>query len=131
MSAGANPGSIGLVLNTTSVEHLMATALPLACYFGLNNKTIKLDIDSKSSFYHLILNSMHIGKVNVGKPSVFEQIPGTDQIKVKITEITADIELDGKVYLAYLIPLSVQKVTVTGMQVDLILNSISKDNVHW
>lgn len=84
----------------------MATALPLACYFGLNNKTIELDIDShKAFFYHIVLKSMHIGKVNVGKPSVFEQIPGTDKIHVKISGITTDIELDGKIWLAYLIPL--------------------------
>jgi len=110
----------------------MATALPLACYFGLNNKTIKLDIDSKSSFfYHIILNSMHIGKVNVGKPSVFEQINGTDKIHVKISDITADVELDGKIYLAYFIPLSAQKVSITGMAVDVTLESTSTDNVHW
>jgi len=44
--------------------------------------------------------------VSVGKPSVFEQIPGTDKIHVKISDITTDIELDGKIWLAYLIPLS-------------------------
>jgi hypothetical protein len=67
------PGSVGVVLNTTSVEHLMATALPLACYFALNNKTFDLNIDDKQSYlYHLKLKSMHINKVAIGKPSVFE-----------------------------------------------------------
>jgi hypothetical protein len=85
----------------------MATALPLACYFGLNNKTINLNIDSKASwFYHIILDSMHIGKVSVGKPSVFEQIPGTDKIHVKISDITTDVELTGKIMVLYFIPLS-------------------------
>jgi len=74
---------------------------------------------------------MHIGKVGVGAPSVFEQIPGTDKIHVKISGITADVELDGKIYLAYLIPLSAQKVTVSGLSVDITLESTSSDNIHW
>jgi len=48
------------VLNTTSVEHILTTALPLAVYYGLNNKTIKLDITESSTFYKMQLNSVHI-----------------------------------------------------------------------
>ena len=45
-------GNIGLVLNTTSVEHVLTTALPLACYFALTNKTIELNITEKSSWQY-------------------------------------------------------------------------------
>jgi hypothetical protein len=65
-------GNIGLVLNATSVEHVLTTALPLAVYYGLNNKTIELDIsDSSSYLYKLNLKSVHIKKVGMGLP-VFE-----------------------------------------------------------
>jgi hypothetical protein len=66
----------------------MATALPLALYFGLNNKTFNLKIDDHSSwFYNIKLKSMHIDSASVGAPSVFEQLPGTDKIHIKISKI--------------------------------------------
>lgn len=65
-------GNIGLVLNTTSTEHILQTALPLAAYFALNNKTIDLNIEESSSIlYKLSLKSVHLNTVDVGKP-VFE-----------------------------------------------------------
>jgi hypothetical protein len=120
-----------MVLNTTSVEHLMTTALPLACYFALNNKTFDLKLDQKSMFYHLILNSMHLDTVSVGAGTVFEQLPGTDKIHMKISGINADVELNGKIYLGRLIPVTFSKVSMKGMAIDITLESTSTDNVHW
>jgi len=54
----------------------MTTALPLACYFALNNKTIDVNYVDSSTFYKLDIKSIHIDKVSLGKP-IFEQIAGT------------------------------------------------------
>ena len=35
--ADAQPGSIGILLNDTSVNHLMATFVPILSYYALNN----------------------------------------------------------------------------------------------
>jgi hypothetical protein len=99
------PGNIGLVLNTTSMEHVLTTALPLACYYALNNKTIDLNIsDSSSWLYTLELNSVHIEKVSLGMP-VFEQVKGTDKIHVHLTGINIDTDIDGKVTALHFIPI--------------------------
>lgn len=74
-------------------------------------KTFNLNIDDKSSFfYHIILNSMHINTVSVAKPTVFEQVPGTDKIHMKLDDVTVDMTIDGKIYALYLIPLEAQAV---------------------
>ena len=90
-------GNIGLVLNTTSVENVMTIAMPLACYFALNNKTVELNVSESSSiFYKLTLNSMHINTVTLGKP-VFEQGDDANKIHVQLTNIDIDAEVDGMV----------------------------------
>lgn len=97
-------GNIGLVLNTTSVEHVLTTALPLAVYYGLNNKTINLDItESSSILYKLNLKSVHIKKVSLGQP-VFEQVKGSDKIHVQLSGIDIDTDIDGEVDAFHFIP---------------------------
>lgn len=33
----ATPGSIGMVLNTTSVNHVVSSLIPIVSYYALNN----------------------------------------------------------------------------------------------
>jgi hypothetical protein len=54
----------------------MTIALPLACYYALNNKTIDVNYVESSTLYKLDIKSIHIDKVKLGKP-IFEQIAGT------------------------------------------------------
>lgn len=124
------PGRIGLVLNTTSVEHLLSTALPLACYFALNNKTIQVGLSEKSLLGTLTLESLHINTVSVGQP-VFEQINGTSKLHVHLSKINIDSDIDGEVKALNIIPFKAQKVQLTDVDVDLVLESTSADNVHW
>jgi hypothetical protein len=75
------------VLNTTSVENVLTTAVPLACYFALNNKTIALNYsDSTSWLYKIELNSLHIETVTLGKP-MFEGVKGSNKIHLHLTGI--------------------------------------------
>jgi hypothetical protein len=110
----------------------MATALPLACYFGLNNQTFDLNIDERKWFlYRIVLKSMHINTVSVAKPTVFEQLPGTDKIHMKLDQVSIDLTLDGAIYAFTLIPIEAQKITLTGVSFDVVLESTSGDHVHW
>jgi hypothetical protein len=74
---------------------------------------------------------MHIDSASVGAPSVFEQLPGTDKIHMKISKIDTQIEIDGEIDAFKFIPLVAQSVKIGGMAVDLTLESQSSDNVHW
>ena len=124
-------GNIGLVLNTTSVEHVLTTALPLAIYFALNNKTIDLNItDSSSMLYKLTLKSVHINTVSAGHP-IFEQVNGTDKIHFRLSDIDIDTNVDGEVDALHFIPFKAQSIKINKAAVDLVLQSTADDNVHW
>ena len=123
-------GNIGLVLNTTSTEHILQTAIPLACYFALNNKTINLNIEEKSLLYKLTLKSVHLNTVDIGSP-VFEQVPGTDKIHVNLSGINIDSIIDGEVDALGFITFKAQFVKINKASFDMVLQSTSDDNVHW
>lgn len=89
------PGDIGLVLNVTSVEHILTTALPLACYFGLTNKTLNVNYHKESLFYSLNINSIHINSVSLNPKPVFEQEPGTDKLHARLSDIKLNADISG------------------------------------
>lgn len=123
-------GNIGLVLNTTSVQHVLTTALPLAAYFGLNNKTIPLNIKESSIFYKLTLNSIHINTVSLGMP-VFEKYDDTQKLHVNLSNINIDTDIDGEFSVLHIIPFKAQKIALKDVSIDMVLVSTASDNVHW
>jgi len=75
-------------LNTTSVNNVFKTLIPIGAYFGLNNKTFDVNIvDSSSIFYKLILNKIHVVDASGFTTTVFEEVTGTNQIHVKVAGI--------------------------------------------
>jgi len=52
----AEGGSVGVLLNSTSVDHMMVSLVPLVSYFLLNNQTFNLDIQEKTLLYKFKLN---------------------------------------------------------------------------
>lgn len=96
-------GNIGLVLNTTSVQHVLTTAVPLAAYFALNNKTFPLNIVESHIAYKLEVKSIHINTVSLGTP-VFEQVNGTSKLHVRLTNVDIDTNIDGGFYVLHFIP---------------------------
>jgi hypothetical protein len=70
--ADATPGSIGLVLNDTSVNHLIATFIPILAYYSLNNKTIDINYEEKTYLYKFDLKSVHLITVTGFTTKIFE-----------------------------------------------------------
>lgn len=70
--ADATAGSIGIVLNDTSVNHLIATFIPILAYYSLNNKTIELDYEEKTLFYKFDLKKIHLITVAGFTTKIFE-----------------------------------------------------------
>ena len=103
--ADAQPGSIGILLNDTSVNHLMATFVPILSYYSLNNKTIEINyVDNSSYLYKFVLNSIHLNKVTGFKPLIFEQVVGTDKVHIKIGGLNISMDIDGELDALYFIP---------------------------
>lgn len=129
--ADGTAGSIGIVLNDTSVNHLMATFIPIMAYYGLNNKTIEIDYEEKTYLYKFDLKQIHLITVTGFTTKIFEQVAGTDKIHVKIGGININMDIDGELDALYFIPFKASRVNITNLTVDFVIESTSPDQVHW
>ena len=126
------PGAITLELNNTSVNNLMATFVPLLSYFVLNNQTFNLNIsESVPVLYKFTLDSVHLNTVSGFTTKVFEEIPGTDQLHVKLGGIDIDMTMDANLEALYFIPFKASRVQVKNVTIDFTLEATSTDKVHW
>lgn len=73
----SKPGSIGLVLNTTSIEGFLTTFLPNITSNMLLNRTFQIDYyDSSSYFYNLTLDTLQV-KSLTSAPPILDVVNGT------------------------------------------------------
>ena len=109
----------------------MATFIPILAYYGLNNKTIELDIEDKARLYKFSLSKIHLIKVSGLTTKVFEELPGTDKIHVKIGGINILMDIDAELDALYFIPFKASRLNITNLDIDVTIESTSNDQVHW
>jgi hypothetical protein len=72
------PGALGMSLNSTSIQNIMNTFVPILSYFVLNNHTFEINQEMKGPGYKLDLDSIQIIEATGFTVKKFENIPGTD-----------------------------------------------------
>ena len=105
----------------------MATFIPILAYYSLNNKTIELDIDDKAKLYEFKISKIHLITVSGFKTKIFEEVPGTDKIHIKIGGININMDIDAELDALYFIPFKASHINVTDLDIDLTIESTSKD----
>jgi hypothetical protein len=125
------PGALSMSLNTTSINNLMQTFVPILSYYMLNNKTIETDIHESSILYTFDLDQVHIDTVTGFTTKKFEPVAGTDKIQVTLGGIDLSMDVDGKLKALHLIPLESTHVDVKGLNIQFTLESTSTDQVHF
>ena len=125
------PGSIGMVLNTTSVNHVVSSLIPIISYYVLNNQTYQLNLTKSGYLYKFTFDTLHINTVNGFTTKIFEEIPGTDQIHVKLGGINASVNIDAELDALYFIPFKSSQVNLTNITIDFVVEVQSADKVHW
>lgn len=78
---------------------MLQTFIPILSYNIINNKTFNIDYHSKSFFYKLDMNDIHVKTVTGFNPIKFEMVPGTNKIHCHVGGIDADLDLNGSVKL--------------------------------
>ena len=127
----ATAGSIGMVLNATSVNHVVSSLIPIISYYALNNQTYQLNLTESSYLYKFTFNTLHINTVNGFTTKIFEEIPGTDKIHVKLGGINASMNIDAELDALYFIPFKSSQVNLTNITIDFVVEVQSADKVHW
>jgi hypothetical protein len=94
----AQAGAFELYMNTTSLNNMVQTLVPILSYYMINNKTIDLDYHSKTFWYKLDMDYIHIDTVNYG-PKSFEMEPGTDKLKLAFSGVDIEMQVSGGISL--------------------------------
>ena len=128
---GPQPGALTVSVNTTSIQALLGTFIPIMSYYTLNNHTFVLDYEEKKVLYSLKLKDIHINTVTGFKEKIFEEIPGTDKVHFRLGGIDVDMDVNGEIDALRFIPLKASKVLLNNLTIDFVLESTSDDKVHW
>jgi len=126
-----SPGAIQASVNATSISNIMQTFVPIMAYFALNNHTFDLNIHEKNALYSFDFNSMHIIEATGFTEKVFEYIPGTDIVHVRIGGVNVSSTIDADLKALKVIPFKSSGVNITNLCLDITLRSTSPDNLHW
>jgi hypothetical protein len=109
----------------------MNTFVPIMAYFVLNNHTFEINEVIKGTGYKLDLESIHIIEAKGFKVKIFENIPGTDLIHVKIGGVDITTTVEAELDALYFIPFKASAVNITNATIEFTLESTSDDGVHW
>jgi hypothetical protein len=115
------PGALGMSLNTTSIQNIMNTFVPIMAYFVLNNHTFEINEVIKGIGYKLDLESIHIIEAKGFTVKQFSNIPGTDMIHVKVGGVNITTTVDAELDALYLIPFKASAVNITNATIEFTL----------
>lgn len=128
---GEKPGALDLYLNTTSINNMMQTFVPILSYYMLNNKTYKPDIHQSTILYSFDLDTILLNNATGFTTKEISNIPGTDKVHVKIGGVDVQMDLDGQFNALHFIPLKATHVFVHNASVEFTVESTSSDQLHW
>ena len=127
----AEAGAFDLYVNTTSVNNMLQTFVPILGYFMLNDHDFNLSYHSGGFFYSINLDDLHVDTVDFGD-KIFEMEPGSDKLLLKMSGINASLHITGSVKLLDFIPLSFSAVNLTNISIEFEAVPIAgTDQVHW
>ena len=127
----ASPGALSMSLNSTSIQNILNTFIPIMAYFAVNNKTIEIDEKISGFGYKLDLESIHIIEAKGFTVKEFSNIPGTDLVHVKVGGVDITTSVNAELDALYFIPFKASAVNVTNATIEFTLQSTSDDGVHW
>ena len=118
-------------LNTTSIDNIMQTFVPIMAYFALNGKSFPLNITESGLLYKFTFKNLTILEASGFTEKVFEYVEGTDKIHCRIAGVNVSTLIDADLEALHFIPFKASKVNITNMALDFVIESTSADNVHW
>ena len=124
-------GAISMSLNTTSIDHLMQTFVPILAYFSLNGKSFPLNVTESGLLYKFTFKNLTVVEASGFTEKVFEYIEGTDKIHCRIGGVNVSTIIDADLEALHFIPFKASQVNITNMALDFVIESTSTDNVHW
>jgi hypothetical protein len=118
-------------LNTTSVNNMLQTFIPILSYYMLNNKTIELDIHESTLLYKFDLQEIHLDGVEGFRTIEFKEIPDTNKIQVHLGGVDVFMGITGSFEALHFIPFDATHVDIKNIDIMFTVESQSPDGIHW
>jgi hypothetical protein len=97
----------------------------------LNNKTVTLDYKDTGILYSIDIQDLHIETVDGFSQKSVAFVPGTNTVRVLLSGINVNMDVDGKIKALYLIPLSTSHCNITNVTIQLDFGVTTGDQIHW
>jgi len=112
------PGALELYFNTTGLNNLWQTAVPIGAYFGLDGAVFNSTLEDDSWFYTFILNNVTIVQANGFTEKILDYDEGTNNFHVRVAGINLETLVNAEFKALNVIPFVSTAVNVTNMTVD-------------
>lgn len=130
-SQGATPlpGAIIGSINVKSINNILGLFVPLTSQYTLDNATFHLNQSISGTGYKLELRTIHLEPVTWGPVTLIYKDANT--LRLQLTGININAEIDSTAYILYFIPTSTKYFNITNLTAVLEFKTSSSDNVHW
>lgn len=126
------PGAFSIYLNSTAMDNLFQTMVPLLGYFLIDNSTLPIDVTKSSLLYSFTFKDIHIVHATGYTIKKFEYLPGTDKIHVAIGGVDLQTTINAELEALHFIPFKASAVNITNCTLDFVVESTpATDGVHW
>jgi hypothetical protein len=124
-------GSIGLRLNSTSVNNVVDSLAGLLLNIGVSGKTLNMSVDQKAWTYEFMLSHVTVDKIAGPSQKSFRQIPGTKRIDVSLRGIDINATMDAELKALRIVPVHIDGLNLKNLSIDFQLESDSTDGVEF
>jgi hypothetical protein len=124
-------GSIGLRLNSTSVNTVVDSLAGLLFAIGVQGKTFNMSVDQKAWYYEFSLNHVTANKIVGPMQKSFREIPGTKKIDISLSGIDINATMDAELKALQFIPVHIDGVILKNVSIDFQLESTSSDGIDF
>jgi hypothetical protein len=124
-------GSVGLRLNTTSVNNVVGSLTGLLLNMATSGKTFNTSIDQKGWTYEFSLGHVTVDKIMGPSYKSFAQVPGTKRVDIRLSGLDVNLTTDAELKALRFIPVNIDGVNLKNLTIDFQLESNSTDGVEF
>ena len=126
------PGSLEASISVPSLSNIVGLLAGVLPSYLANNKTLDLNYTQKGLGYNIFISDLHINTLNINTRQI-SMVPGTDILRVYLSGINLNSDVNGTMTLMGIIPLQAAKLNITNLTIQIDLEAVPyvNNSVKW
>ena len=116
-------GSVGIRLNSTSVNHVIDSLAALLLAVEVSGKTFNMTVDQKTWYYEFSLNHVTANKIAGPTVKSFTQVPGTKKVDIHLSGLDINATMDAELKALRILPVHINGINLKNLTIDFTLES--------